>query len=261
LSPNLEGEEMPVKVTGFSGGDRTDIKLPDSQLQLLEAVAATRKPLVVVLMNGSALAVNWAKDHAAAILEAWYPGESGGTAIAETLLGTNNPAGRLPVTFYKAIEDLPPFEDYSMQGRTYRYSTATPLFAFGDGLSFSKFTYSHASLNSPKIVAGESVTVNVNVENTSAVDGDEVVEVYLTSPAGAGVPIRSLVGFTRVHLAAHQGGDVGLIIDPRQLSQVDEAGHRSIRPGHYSLTVGGHQAGNEITSLPLEITGRSAVPE
>jgi beta-glucosidase len=261
LSPNLEGEEMPVKVAGFSGGDRTDIRLPDAQLQLLQAVAATGKPLIVVMMNGSALGIGWAKEHAAGILEAWYPGESGGTAIAETLLGSNNPAGRLPVTFYRSIDDLPAFDDYAMKGRTYRYATATPLFAFGDGLSFTSFAYSHAELSQKKMVAGESLSVSVHVENTGSLDGDEVVEVYLAPPAGGNAPIRSLVGFTRIHLAAHQGRDVPVAIDPRNLSQVDALGRRAILPGQYTISVGGHQPNGNTLSLPLEITGRSAMPE
>jgi beta-glucosidase len=263
LSPNLEGEEMPIKVAGFSGGDRTDIRLPDAQLQLLQAVAATGKPLVVVMMNGSAVAVDWAKEHAAAILEAWYPGESGGTAIAETLLGANNPAGRLPVTFYRSIDDLPAFDDYSMKGRTYRYSTAKPLFAFGDGLSFTSFAYTQQSLSQKKIVAGEKLSVTVHVENTGTIDGDEVVEVYLTPPveSAAQAPIRSLIGFTRIHLAAHEGRDVIVPIDPRSLSQVDALGHRAILPGHYLISVGSHQPEASTQSLPLEITGRSAMPE
>jgi beta-glucosidase len=261
LSPNLEGEEMPVKVEGFSGGDRTDIKLPEVQLQMLEAVAATGKPLIVVMLNGSALAVNWAKDHAAAILEAWYPGQAGGTAIADTLLGVNNPAGRLPVTFYRSIDDLPPFDDYSMKARTYRYATAKPLFAFGDGLSYTSFAYTKANLSKPKIVAGESLDLKVHVENTGRVAGDEVVEVYLAALDAKDAPVHSLVGFQRVHLAAHEGADVSIAIDPRKLSQVDAAGHRAVLPGHYLLSVAGHQPDSTTATLALDITGRSALPQ
>ena len=148
LSPDLEGEEMPIQVPGFSGGDRTEIGLPGAQQELLEALAATGKPLVVVLMNGSTLGVNWAQEHAAAVLEAWYPGEEGGTAIAETLLGINNPAGRLPVTFYASLDQLPPFDDYSMRNRTYRYFQGKPLYGFGYGLSYSTFEYSNLKLSS-----------------------------------------------------------------------------------------------------------------
>ena len=158
LSPDLEGEEMPIQVPGFSGGDRTEIGLPGAQQELLEALAATGKPLVVVLMNGSALGVNWAQEHAAAVLEAWYPGEEGGTAIAETLLGINNPAGRLPVTFYASLDQLPPFDDYSMRNRTYRYFQGKPLYGFGYGLSYSTFEYSTLRLSSAQLKAGDDLT-------------------------------------------------------------------------------------------------------
>jgi beta-glucosidase len=182
LSPDLEGEEMPVHVPGFSGGDRTDIGLPEAQQQLLEALAATGKPLVVVLMSGSALAVNWAQEHAAAVLEAWYPGEGGGTVIAETLAGVNNPGGRLPVTFYASLDQLPPFDDYSMQNRTYRYFQGKPLYGFGYGLSYSTFEYSNLRVSSPQIRAGEDLTVEVDLRNTSKIVGEEVAELYLEFP-------------------------------------------------------------------------------
>jgi beta-glucosidase len=261
LSPNLEGEEMPVKVEGFDGGDRTDMKLPAVQQQMLEAVAATGKPLVVVMLNGSALAVNWAQEHAAAVLEAWYPGEAGGTAIAETLLGTNNPAGRLPVTFYKSIDQLPAFDDYSMKARTYRYSKQTPLYAFGDGISYTHFGYSDAALSAGKITAGEPLSVNVKLSNAGRRAGDEVVEVYLTPPVSELAPIRKLVAFTRVHLAAGQSQPVALSIDPRQLSEVNATGARAIVPGYYVLHVGGHQPAANDPGLPFEITGTKTLPE
>ncbi len=147
LTPRLEGEEMRVNAKGFAGGDRTDIDLPDVQQQLLEPLAKTGKPLVVVLLNGSALAVNWAEQHARAIIEAWYPGQSGGQAIAETLSGNNNPAGRLPVTFYTGVDQLPSFDDYSMANRTYRYFKGTPLYRFGDGLSYTQFAFANLHLS------------------------------------------------------------------------------------------------------------------
>jgi beta-glucosidase len=261
LSPNLEGEEMPVKVEGFSGGDRTDIKLPAVQEQMLEAVAATGKPLIVVLMNGSALAVNWAQSHAAAVLEAWYPGEAGGTAIADTLLGRNNPAGRLPVTFYQDIAQLPAFADYSMQRRTYRYSHAQPLYGFGEGLSYTTFAYAGAQLSSSELTAGNPLTVKVNVKNTGRMDGDEVVEVYLTPPASALAPVRALIGFTRTHLAAGESREVSIAIDPRQLSQVDAAGKRSIAAGEYEIHVGGRQPLPGDGGLKLQIVGSKDLPE
>jgi len=194
LNPKLEGEEMRVKVPGFAGGDRTDINLPESQEQLLQAAFATGKPVIVVLTSGSAVAINSAKERAAAVLAAWYNGEEAGTAIAETLAGVNNPSGRLPVTFYKSADQLPPFEDYSMTGRTYRYFKGEPLWAFGYGLSYSKFE--HAA---PR-VRGKNVTVRV--KNTSAVEGEDVVQIFVRTPD------PQLVGFQRVHLRPGESRDV-----------------------------------------------------
>jgi beta-glucosidase len=261
LSPNLEGEQKQFSVEGFVGGERSDLNLPAVQEQMLEAVAGTGKPLVVVLMNGSALAVNWAEQHASAILEAWYPGQAGGTAIAETLIGTNNPAGRLPVTFYKSVDQLPAFDNYSMQGRTYRYFAGDPLYKFGDGLSYTRFTYSNAALSSSSIAAGEELIVRVQVTNTGHAEGDEVVEVYLTPPASKLAPIHALVGFTRVHLGAGESRMASIRIDPRQLSQVDAEGRRAILPGAYVLHVGGAQPAAGQAGLRLEITGKQALPD
>jgi beta-glucosidase len=261
LSPDLEGEEMPIKIPGFDGGDRTDLELPAEQEQMLEAVAKTGKPMVVVLMNGSALAVNWAQEHAGAILEAWYPGEEGGTAIAETLLGKNNPAGRLPVTFYASISQLPAFDDYSMKGRTYRYPKATPLYPFGYGLSYTHFAVRGVELASASLAAGEALHVKATVANTGKAEGDEVVEVYLTPPASELAPTRQLVGFERVHLSPGESKQVQLTIDPRQLSTVDALGNRAITPGSYSLYVGGGQPGSDAKALTFQITGMQALTE
>jgi beta-glucosidase len=167
ISSELENEEMTVNVPGFLGGDRTRIDLPAEEERLLEAVSATGTPLVVVLMNGSALAVNWAQQHADAILEAWYPGEEGGTAIAETLAGVNNPAGRLPVTFYTGTDQLPAFENYSMKGRTYRYFEGRPLYPFGYGMSYSQFIYGNLKLSSTTVAAGTRLGVDAAVKNMS----------------------------------------------------------------------------------------------
>jgi beta-glucosidase len=163
ITSDLEGEESAVEIPGFKGGDRTSIDLPKEEQELLEALKTTGKPLVVVLMSGSALAVNWANEHANAILQAWYPGEEGGTAIAETIAGENNPAGRLPVTFYKGVDQLPDFSDYSMAQRTYRYFDGKPLYPFGHGLSYSTFTYSNIKLSSEKLKAGETLQVEAQV--------------------------------------------------------------------------------------------------
>ena len=240
LSPSLEGEEMPVNLAGFSGGDRTSIELPASQEDLLKALGKTGKPLIVVLQNGSALAVNWSQAHANAILEAWYPGEEGGTAIADTLAGDNNPAGRLPLTFYSSLSQVPKFEDYSMKDRTYKYFTGKPLYGFGYGLSYATFAYSN--LKAPaEVKAGDSATVTVDVKNTGSVAGDEVVELYLTQPKGFETPLRKLAGFKRVHLGPGESQTVRLTVGPRPLGQVNEKGDRVILPGEYTVSVGGAQ--------------------
>ena len=263
LSPLLEGEEMPVHVEGFNGGDRTRIELPTVQKEMLEAVAATGKPIIVVLMSGSALAVNWANDHAAAILEAWYPGEEGGAAIADTLAGDNNPAGRLPVTFYASTEQLPPFDDYSMAKRTYRYFTGPPLWEFGYGLSYSKFRWSNVKLSTERLRAGEPLALDVNVENMSTTKGDAVSEVYLQTPPSATAPIRTLVGFARTPLDGHQRRLVHLVIDPRSLGTVSATGARSINAGEYSIFVGGQQPGKAAGGVTQRFTivGTKALPQ
>jgi beta-glucosidase len=240
LSPQLEGEEMRIKIQGFEGGDRTAIDLPAAQQKLLEAVAATGKPLIVVLQSGSAVALNWANEHAAAVLEAWYPGVEGGTAVARTLAGKNNPAGRLPVTFYSSLNGLPEFTDYGLRGRTYRYYEGKPLWGFGYGLSYSTFKYGPVKLSAATLKAGDPVTATVTVTNTGKSAGDEVVEAYLKTPQQGG-PIHSLVGFERISLAPGASKEVTLKIDPRSLSSVDDQGNRSILAGKYTLSVGGAQ--------------------
>ena len=202
ITSELEGEEMPVSEEGFKGGDRTSIDLPKPEQELLEAVTAGGKPVVLVLANGSALAVNWAQEHVNAILESWYAGEEGGAAVAETLSGKNNPAGRLPVTFYTGIDQLPPFEDYAMKGRTYRYFEGKPLYPFGHGLSYTAFSYSGLILPRKALKAGDPLTTEVIVTNTGEREGDEVVQLYLSFPNVAGSPIRALRGFRRIHLKA-----------------------------------------------------------
>jgi beta-glucosidase len=263
LSPELEGEEMPVKLAGFSGGDRTSIDLPAAQEELLKALAATGKPLVVVLQNGSALAVNWAQQNANAILEAWYPGEEGGTAIAETLVGDNNPGGRLPLTFYSALSQIPPFEEYSMRGRSYRYFTGKPLYGFGYGLSYTSFAYKDLKIAKSQVQAGNSVGVQADVWNTGAVAGDEVVELYLNQPLSVETPLRVLAGFKRVHLAPGQSAHVSLTIDPRSLGQVDQKGNRVIVPGEYSVSLGGAQPQDAASVLTgkFNVAGTVELPK
>ena len=263
ITSHLEGEEMHVDLPGFRGGDRTSIGLPAEEEALLGALKGTGKPLVVVLMNGSALAVNWANAHANAILEAWYAGEEGGTAIAQTLAGENNPAGRLPITFYKGIEQLPDFEDYAMTNRTYRYFTGEPLYPFGYGLSYSKFDYSGMKVSSPQLQAGSPLDVEVDVKNMSSRAGMEVVELYLTFPKLAGAPLRALRGFTRIYLDAGDQKHVKLSLTPRDLSYVNEAGDRLVAAGDYTITVGGGQPGTSATKAEshLTIQGEEKLPE
>jgi beta-glucosidase len=261
LSPSLEGEEMPIKLEGFSGGDRTAIDLPAAQQSLLKSLVATGKPVVVVLENGSALAVNFAAEHAAAILEAWYPGEEGGTAIAETLAGDNNPAGRLPVTFYQSLSQLPSFDDYAMKGRTYRYMNEKPLFGFGYGLSYTTFQYGAVKVAANSINAGESVHVSGEVKNTGSVAGDEVVELYLTPPHTTVSPRIALAGFKRIHLDAGQSETVDFTLDPRTVSEVDADGKRMILPGKYMVYIGGAQPERQESAATFTVNGQIELPE
>ncbi len=261
LSPDLEGEEKNIHVEGFAGGDRTDIKLPSAQQQMLEAVAATGKPVVVVLLNGSAVAVEWAQTHAKAILEAWYPGQAGSEAISETLSGKNNPGGRLPVTFYADVAQLPAFDDYSMANRTYRYFKGKPLYKFGDGLSYSHFVYSGLKLSASRLAAGATLTVETDVTNAGKVAGDEVAELYLTPPTSSVTPALALEGFQRVHLAAGETRHLTFTLDPRQLSEVDEKGVRAVAPGSYSVSLGGSQpASTGTTGLAFTVIGSVILP-
>ncbi len=261
LSPRLEGEEMPVKLDGFSGGDRTRIDLPQEQQDLLKSVAATGKPLILVLLNGSALAMPWAKEHAAAIVEAWYPGEQGGTAIAETISGANNPGGRLPVTFYASLDQLPPFADYSMAGRTYRYFSGKPLYGFGYGLSYTSFAYKNLKLSASTVHAGEPLTVEADVSNTGKRSGQEVAEVYLRGAQSGGAEIRALKAFERITLAPGETKHVSFTLDSRRLSNVDEGGNRAVRPGSYAVFVGGSQPGQgEGVQAKFNIEGTQPLP-
>jgi beta-glucosidase len=257
ISAGLEGEEMTVNVEGFRGGDRTDLSLPKSQEALLKAVVATGKPVVVVLLSGSALAVNWANDNAPAILHAWYPGGEGGAAIADVLFGDYNPGGRLPVTFYKSVDQLPPFTDYSMAGRTYRYFKGDPLYPFGFGLSYTNFDYSNLKFSARSVKTGEPIKVSVDVKNTGARDGDEVVQLYLTDvAASAPVPIRALVGFDRISLKAGSKQTVTFTITPRQMSMIDDRGKRVIEPGEFLLRVGDLSGRFQVTGNPTEVQER-----
>ena len=244
LSAALEGEEMTVSTEGFRGGDRTDIALPKGQEALLQAVSATGKPVVLVLLNGSALAVNWANDNVSAIVDAWYPGEEGGTALADVLFGDYNPGGRLPVTFYKSVDQLPPFTDYSMQGRTYRYFKGDPLYPFGFGLSYTKFKYDNLKLSANRIKAGAGLTITAEVKNAGSQAGDEVVQLYVTDVAASvPVPIRSLAGVMRVFLKPGEKQKLSFALTREQMSIIDDSGKRVVEPGEFLISVGGKQPG------------------
>jgi beta-glucosidase len=262
LSPRLEGEEMPVDVPGFKGGDRVEIGLPQPQEELLQAVVAVGKPVVLVLLNGSALAVNWASEHVPAIVEAWYPGQAAGTALAGVLFGDYNPAGRLPVTFYKSTDQLPAFTDYNMRGRTYRYFAGEPLYPFGFGLSYTTFAYSRLRLPA-SVRAGENVAVTVDVRNTGGREGEEVVQLYVTDvQAGAPVPIRSLQGFRRVLLKPGETKSVSFSLTPRQLSLIDFRNRRVVEPGVFEVSAGGKQpgfTGRADAATTRSVTGRFEV--
>jgi beta-glucosidase len=263
ITSRLEGEEMKVDQPGFLGGDRTSLDMPKQEEDLLQALSATHKPLVVVLMNGSALGVNWEKAHAAAILESWYSGEEGGAAIAQTLSGRNNPAGRLPVTFYKDVQQLPSFEDYSMKGRTYRYFQGEPLWPFGYGLSYTKFQYGALTVPQTPINAGDPLNVAVTVTNTGPLAGDEVVQLYLKFPDIPGAPVRALRGFQRIHLTPQASQKVEFHLEPRDLSMVTETGDIIIAQGQYTISIGGGQpeTGAAASSARFEVTGQLALPE
>ena len=268
LAGELEGEEMPIKIEGFTGGDRTSLNLPRAQQQVLEDLVATGKPVVLVLMNGSALAVNWADQHVKAILEAWYPGEEGGTAVAEALAGDFSPGGRLPLTFYKSVDQLPPFEDYNMKGRTYRYFTGEPLYPFGYGLSYTTFEYSNLSFDKPSLDATDNLTASVDVKNSGKMAGDEVVEVYLTHLGVDGAPIRALAGFRRVHVEPGATEHVQITVRNRELSVVVADGTRKVVPGDLQVWVGGGQPVNRVglpktagVSGSVKIMGETVLPK
>ena len=263
ITSELEGEEMAVNEEGFKGGDRTSLDLPKPEQDLLEAVASTGKPVVLVLSNGSALAVNWADKHVNAILDSWYPGEEGGTAIAQTLSGKSNPAGRLPVTFYTGVDQLPPFEDYAMKGRTYRYFEGKPLYPFGYGLSYTKFAYKGLTLPTRAINAGDPLTAEITVTNTGKVEGDEVAQLYLSFPAVVGAPLRALRAFKRVHLKAGESQKVQFELRDRDLSMVSEGGDPIIAEGNYRVSVGGGQpnTGAPTVAGSFQVKGTKKLPE
>lgn len=245
LTGDVEGEEMKVSYPGFAGGDRTDLRLPASQQQLLEALYATGKPVVLVLTSGSALAVDWADKKLPAILLAWYPGQRGGTAVADALFGDTNPAGRLPVTFYKADEKLPDFDDYQMAGRTYRYFKGKPLYPFGYGLSYTQFRYSQMQINHTKASGDQPVKVTVRVKNSGKLAGDEVVQLYVRPLKTAhGRVNKELRGFQRVHLQPGEARELAFELIPgRDMTYYDESARAyRVDTGKYQVQLGASSA-------------------
>ena len=266
LSPRLEGEALRIEVPGFAGGDRTSLDLPAAQRHLLATLARTGRPLIIVLQAGSAVALDpEVRAKAKAILVAWYSGGQGGRAIAQTLAGINNPSGRLPVTFYRSVADLPAFDDYTMVGRTYRYFTRQPDFPFGYGLSYTTVRYADLELSTRKLDAGENIAGRVRVTNIGSRAGEEVVQLYLSHPDMRSAPLHALAGFQRVHLQPSESKWVSFVITPRQMSLVDEEGRRAVMPGRMVLYAGGGQPGYGPTFGPtledsIMITGELPLP-
>jgi beta-glucosidase len=263
FSPRLEGEEGEVAASD-GGGDRRYVHLPGVQQELLEMLCTIGKPVVLVTTGGSAIGMNWAAENVPAIVHLWYPGEEGGTALADVLFGDYNPAGRLPVTFVKSLDDVPPFGDYSMKGRTYRYMETEPLFPFGFGLSYTEFEYGSIKLSSEKIGTQENLEVSVDVRNTGDRKGDEVVQLYLRQPNPPfTVPLRRLQGIERITLGSAETKTVSFLLTPRDLAAIDDDGNCVLIPGQFEVFVGGCQpdprsealTGKEISVGRFKVTG------
>jgi beta-glucosidase len=258
ISPRLEGEEMPVKVDSFEGGDRTSIDLPPPQEGFLKKLHGLGRPVVLVLLNGSALAVTWAAEHIPAIVEAWYPGQAGGDALADVLFGDYNPSGRLPVTFYRSVDDLPPFDEYRMEGRTYRYFDGEPLFAFGHGLSYTQFRYDNLQISPGGIQAGDQVTVGCDVTNAGDRTGDEVVQLYIRHrQAPVPCPTQELKGFARITLEPGETKRVTFILHTDLLAIHDEDVRQMVQPGAIDLMLGSASDCLPLTGQ-LEVIGHPA---
>lgn len=249
LSPRVEGEEGDA-ANSDGGGDRLHLNMPGVQQELLEMISSLEKPVVLALFNGSPVAVNWAEEHIPAILTAWYPGEEGGNAVADVIFGNYSPGGRLPITFVKSLDQLPPFHDYSMKNRTYRYMHDEPLYPFGFGLSYTTFAYSNLEVSGSNINVGENAALSVDVANTGKFAADEVVQIYIKhNDAPFESPIRRLAGFCRVSLMPGEEKRVDFILTPRELSEIDNDGNRMLLPGSYTLSIGGNQGDQRSRSL------------
>ena len=272
ISPRIEGEEGDILLTLNADykGDRPDLNLPGMQEQLLKEIHKTGKPIILALFNGSPITINWAQENIPAIVECWYPGEEGGTALADVIFGKYNPAGRLPITFVKSVDQLPPFTDYSMKGRTYRYMQEEPLYPFGYGLSYSNFEYSGLKLD-PQVVDIEELKelkVGVNIKNISNIAGEEVVQLYIKDiESSVKVPKYELRGFKRIYLEPQESKSIEFTITPRQLALINEEGRCVLEPGEFKIYVGGQQpderskslTGKEVLSVVLNVKGEKVL--
>jgi beta-glucosidase len=267
LSAEIEGEQGDVS-NSEAAGDKTSLELPGLQQTLLEEVVALGKPTVLVLLAGSALSINWADEHVRAIVQAWYPGQATGQALADILFGDHSPAGRLPITFPRSLADVPEFTDYRMKGRTYRYAEKEPLYPFGYGLSYTRFEYDGLTVDKAKVSLGDEVVVSAEVKNVGERAGDEVVQLYVKAlDAPFVVPVHELRGFSRLAFEPGQARRVSFTLSSRDLSLIDEAGQRVFQPGRYRLFVGGSQPdersgdliGEDPSSLDIELVGAPAV--
>jgi len=256
ITPRMEGEEMDVKIDGFNSGDRTRLDLPELQQQLIKEIQALGKPVILVLLNGSALAINWENKNVNAILEAWYPGQAAGQAIADVIFGDYNPGGRLPVTFYKSVNDLPSFEQYKLTSQTYRYFKGEPLYPFGYGLSYTTFAYNDLKVNA-EYKTGDSVRVSATVTNTGKVAGDEVAQLYLSNlDKTHSRAIQSLKGFKRIHLKAGESAIIDFTLPPNDFSILNDKSEKQILPGKFEIFVGGGQPQYNNQSLKSTIVFR-----
>ncbi len=263
ISPEIEGEEMPVKIEGFTGGDRTSIKLPAIQTRLMQVLHAEGIPVVFVMMTGSAISTEWESEHLPAILNAWYPGQDAGNAIADILFGDCNPSGKLPVTFYKKDEDLPAFNSYEMGKRTYRYFDGEVLYPFGYGLSYTSFSYGSIKIN-PQTDTRSVVNLEVEVKNTGKKDGEEVVQVYLSHPDYKGPkPLYALKAFKKIHFKAGESQTVKFTLTPKELGITDPQGLLKVMPGTRKIYIGGCSPSRTSTFQPamteaeIKITGEA----
>ncbi len=254
ISPRLEGEEMPVAIDGFRKGDRTNLEIPKVQKEMIKALKAIGKPLINVVCTGSALALNWEEANVDAILNAWYGGQEAGTAVADILFGDYNPSGRLPVTFYKSVDQLPDFEDYSMQGRTYRYMKEEPLYPFGYGLSYTTFTYRNAKLSENIITKDKPVTITFDLVNTGKKSGEEVVQIYIQYPDYPEEPIKALKAFKRVGINAGETTQISIQLEPKVFQTFDDKTQTmNVRPGRYNILYGRSSADKDLQMLPIII--------